>query len=78
MYTARAFTMLCSAFAGVVYVASVTLGASLSVRLMQVVVLAAAHGAITVSPEREEEAELDCSSRLLTSLDSSTALYSTL
>ena len=60
----RAFTMLCSAFAGVVCVASLTLGASLSVRLMQVVVLAAAHGSIMVSPKREEEAELDCSSGL--------------
>ena len=69
----RALTMLCSAFVGVVCVASLTLGASLSVRLMQVVVLAAAHGAIMVLPEREEEDELDCSSGLSTSLYSSTA-----
>ena len=70
--------MLCSAFAGVVCVATLILGASLSVCLMQVLVLAAVHRAIMVSPKREEEAELDCSSRLSTSLDSSTAPYSTL
>ena len=70
--------MLCPAFAGVVCVASLTLSASLSLRLMQVVVLAAAHGANMVSPEREEEAELDFSSGLSTSLDSSTAPCSTL
>ena len=65
----RAFTMLCSAFAGVVCVAIFTLGASLSLRLMRVVVLAAAHRAIMVLPERKEEAGLDCSSGLSTSLN---------
>ena len=40
--------------------------------------LAAVHGAIMASPEREEEAELDCSSGLPTSFDSLTALCSTL
>ena len=74
----RAFTVLCPPFDGVFCIASLTLGDFLSVCLMQVVVLAAAHRAIMVLPEREEEAELDCSSRFSTSSDSSTALCSTL